>query len=240
MVASHLLFGEVRPESELPCARHGPKVVLYRLKAIRMIFGKLWPPMPWPILNCKSIADGGWSGPPDRRHVGEFMSVRKPVILRRTPRPCIGNRKIWSLGALVHQQHRSRHQNPRAAAKQAEVPEQPSAGEKRDGSDHQPNLQKHFAQIESVRLVVGEIRFVLQFTRLSVEFLLLVPVSISFGAIFCLKLRRLPGVFAGDNRSQVGKQLIAVPADVLSLVIGPLVRYLILQNDLFCAGTVSQ
>lgn len=96
-----------------------------------------------------------------------FINDRPSGVLRSA---ATGSR----MPQLVHEQYRSRDHDSCGAEQQAQVPEQPSAGEQRNGSNHQPNLQKHFAEVETVGLAVREIGLLFQFAGFRVQFLLLV------------------------------------------------------------------
>lgn len=90
------------------------------------------------------------------------------------------------------------------AEKEAEAPENPAAGEQRDGRDDQRNLEEDFAKVKAVSLAVRQPELLLKFPGLGFEFLLFVAIAFGFCANLLLEFGGPFGVLGRDHSGQAG------------------------------------
>src|SRR5205823_1904405 len=118
--------------------------------------------------------------------------------------------------------------------------EHAAAGQQGDRGYNQSDLEEDFTEVVSVGATAFVLRFLLQLSRFGVYVLLLVAILVCLSLILLVQLGCLLRIVRRHNRCEICEKLIGVPANVLGLVVSPLIAQLILQDHFFGMRAVPE
>ncbi len=140
----------------------------------------------------------------------------------------------------MEEETRKSEGNTRKSDEHATKPKGSAPGEKRDRADDQADFEESFSAVKTIGASAQKIALFFEFSCPLADVFLISLVPLNFLYVLLAQCCGLFFVLRGEGAEQIDDALHSVKADILCLIVGPLIGRLGLQQQLFRVGAVAE